>query len=93
MNELTLYTVFGLLHPWSQITAARGRLWCVPRDLATSVAARRLVPRGQLDTLPGILLLRVGSIVAVHEGVHAVVHHHEPAAGGGELYIGVPSKP
>ena len=39
------------------------------------------------------LLHSLGSIVAVHDGVHAVVHHHEPATGGCELYIGVPSKP
>ena len=39
------------------------------------------------------LLESLNCIVAVHEGVHAVVHHHEPAAGGGELNIGVPGKP
>ena len=39
------------------------------------------------------LLESLDCIVTVHEGMHAVVHHHEPAAGGGELNIGVPGKP
>jgi hypothetical protein len=39
------------------------------------------------------LLESLDCIVAVHECMHAVVHHHEPATGGGELYIGVPSEP
>ena len=48
----------------------------------------------EICTMFGLVLLHsLSSIVAVHEGVHAVVHHHEPAAGGGELYIGIPSKP
>ena len=32
-------------------------------------------------------------VVSVHEGVHCVVHHHEPSAGRGEADIGVPGEP
>ena len=32
-------------------------------------------------------------IVGVHDGVNAVVHHHEPSAGRGESDIGVPGEP
>ena len=32
-------------------------------------------------------------VVGVHQGVHGVVHHHEPPAGRGEADIGVPGEP